>query len=165
MGDKVEVLAFNGPVQNLIVPPTFGCIALFGWKFHNRGGWDGWVFKYEEIHHARCGGTSDFICFATFGHHTSLESSFMLPARLVFSSFSACNLSTVTKCTITGEELDGDPHLPTMSQPPSTVSFGQNLFHFKRLFPFGLSSPEFLLPCVFGQKSKWVRRSLSLEEF
>jgi hypothetical protein len=164
MGDEVDIIAINGPIQGLAVPPTFAHIALFDWKYRNRGLWDKWSFQYENLRHAACGGTSDFSCYITFGYHSSLHPSFILPTKLVSSSFPACNFSTVTKCTITGKELNGDPNLPSMTRPPSTMTLGRNLFHFKGLHPFDASKPEFILPCVFGRKSKWVRRGLSLEE-
>jgi hypothetical protein len=164
MGDEVDIIAFNGPVLGLAVPPTFAHIALFDWKYRNRGTWDGWSFRHENIRHSNCGGTSDFHCNITFGHHSSLHPSFQLPVKLVSSSFPACNLSTVTKCTITGKELLGDPNLPIMTRPPTTMTLGHNLFHFKGLYPVNAPTPEFLLPCVFGRKSKWVRRTLSSEE-
>jgi hypothetical protein len=165
IGDEVDIMAFNGPCVGLSVAPTFGHIALFDWKFRNRGNWDGWTFRHDKISHAQCGGTSDYATFVTLGFHSDLEPAFAHVRRLVTSSFPACNLSTVTKCTITGKELKGDPHLPVVTLPPTTTALGPNVFHFKGLFPASATSPEFILPCVFGRKSKWVRRRLSLEEF
>jgi hypothetical protein len=160
-----DIICFNGPCVGLSIAPTFGLLAFFDWKFRNRGKWDQWFFRFDSVSHSRCGGTSDFSGFITIGRHSSVTSAFPLHSSFVHSSFPACNLSTVTKCTITGKELLDDPHLPTLSGTPVTTSIGKNLFHFKGLFPFSTLSPEFLLPCVFGKRSKWVRRSLSLEEY
>jgi hypothetical protein len=165
--DNVDIVGVNGPISGFaLVPPSFGCVFLFDWKFRNRGHWDDWLFYSSRISHLECGGVSSFVGCVTIGIHNLATSAFT-PATLTppfHGSFPFCTLSALTKCTVPGGRLFGPPPAFDSAGTPSVVSIGRNLYHFQGLFPFGNVAAEFHLPYVIGRPGQWVRRPLSPEE-
>jgi hypothetical protein len=161
---SVDILCFNGSGSfKFSIPPTVGVIVLFDWKFRNRGKWRDWRFTSQLIAHSECGGTSSFSGHITFGYHSSVRDLWPDDFQQLHASYPTCNLGSLIKCTVGGQELLNDPGLAS-SVPPHTVGhLGKNLYHYKGLFPFGSWRSEFITPCVF-YKLKLVRRRLSSNE-
>jgi hypothetical protein len=160
----VDLICFNGPMPCLSIPPSFGNLALFDWKFRGRHLWSDWSFRFSSTSHLHCGGVTDFTGCITFGMRSSVTTC-TLPSAPFNASFPHCNLSALLKCTISGSLVGSDPGLPKLSSVDKAYGLGKKLYFHKGLFPFGEWDAEFYVPCVFAKPPiKLTRRSLSIDE-
>ena len=159
--DGVDVLAFNGPLAGLQFPPTCASVCLFDFKFRPRCNWSEWTRKIDSVSHSLVGGCSSHV--GMFTVMTRRNGPFPLPTTLVHNAPTTV-LSSIMKCTGPGSVAHGPPPLlPAPVLPGQAVSLGRHSFHFKGYYPFEHPSPIFVVPSVFTP-SKWVRRSLTLQE-
>lgn len=154
-----DIVAFNGPFSGLhITPPGFAGAVYFDFDFRLTAHWTKWVFRRELLTHVNCGGVSDHSCIFKVGLHRQCS----LSLERLTDIYPRADLGAILSCTENGSTLRFPPRLPKLLVP-RVYELKKGIFHFRGLFPTGVSNPVFIVPCVFSP-SKWVSRSLTTQE-
>ena len=155
-----HILAYNGPMANVTVPPAFGSFCLFDWNMRFKR-WTGWRIYSQPFSHDKCGGVSSCTGIVKLAILQEMVPIFVLP-QSVIGEFPPSSLSSILKHTTSGIDLKAAPRLPLLTTPTVTkVTHGS--YHPGGLFPAMEETPFFLIPCVFSS-SRWCKRRLDSSE-
>ena len=158
--EAVDIVAYNGPLESLRMPPSFGSVILFDWNVRLKldGAWKSTTYQLD---HSKVGGVSDETGTIKLCIHNNTVPTFLLEEPLL-DDYPASSLSSVLSHTENGTELAVPPRLPRLPLPV-VCQVTHRSFHPNGLFPTNSSQPTFLIPSVFVP-SRWVKRTLTLKE-
>ena len=155
-----NIVAYNGPLENIARPLPFASICLFDWNMRFKQ-WNKWSISTHPVIHTTCGGVSNYSGVIKLAIPQLMTPTFVIPSALL-GTYPLADLSSILIHTEHGDNLKAAPQLESLSEPiVKRVTHGS--FHPRGLYPISASKPSFLVPCVFSP-SRWVKRSLSREE-
>ena len=118
-----------------------------------------WMSRLMVLKHSFCGGVSDmevtFKCFV----HPQTTPSFSFDVNTLVEASPLSSLSSILDTKVRGSKLVTKPRLPILTAPKVCLVQDESIYHYKGLFPSGVGSAQFYIPCVFEPR-RWVCRSL-----
>ena len=161
---EVDVVLVNGVIPTGFPFDKLSCgVLCWDMKLSLSSLSSNWHFEHLLVSHANLGGVSNHVNTITIGVHDALKTSFQFDSSTLLGSYPAADVGALLDCRVYGTPLEKPPRLQKLVSP-SVTSVGNGVFHYRGLFPVGLNSTSFYVPCVFS-KSRWVKRELTHREF